>query len=128
MDDLQVFHGLGHHALVGRHHQQHGVEALDPGQQVADEARVPGDVDDAHLPAAGQLQVGEAEVDRHAPSLLLGEPVGVDPGQRLDERGLAVVDVTCRADDEAHRPSQAGAAIWADPGGPDPATRRRGGR
>ena len=38
--------------------------------------------------------VGEAEVDREAAPLLLGEAVGVGAGERQDERRLAVVDVT----------------------------------
>ena len=43
--------------------------------------------------------VGEAEVDRHAARLLLGQPVGVDAGQRPDQAGLAVVDVARGGDD-----------------------------
>jgi hypothetical protein len=42
--------------------------------------------------------VSEAQLDGDAPLLLLLEPVAVDPGQGLDERRLAVVDVTGRTD------------------------------
>jgi len=107
VDDLEVLDGLRHHPLVGRHHQQDRVEAVDAGQHVADEAGMAGHVDDPDQPAAGQGQVGEAEVDRHPAALLLGQPVGIDPGQGVDERRLAVVDVAGCADNgirKRHRP------------------------
>ena len=91
--------GLRHHAFVGGDDQQGEVDAADAGQHVLDEALVAGHVDDAHLLAAGQLQPGEAEVDGHAPLLLLLEAVGVDARERLHEGRLAVVDVAGRADD-----------------------------
>ena len=50
--------------------------------------------------AARQGEPGEAEVDGHRPRLLLGQAVGVDAGQRLDEGRFAVVDVAGGADDE----------------------------
>src|SRR5437763_7598507 len=46
--------------------------------------------------------MGEPEVDRHAPALLLFEAVGIDAGQGLDQGRLSVVDVTSSADDEIH--------------------------
>src|SRR5690606_38021981 len=45
-------------------------------------------------------EVGEAEIDGDAAAPLLGKAVGVDAGERSNERGLAVVDVTGRAEDE----------------------------
>src|SRR5207302_10290931 len=71
-----------------------------------DETGMARDVDDSYQPAAGQGQVCKAEVDGHPPPLLLGQPVGVDAGQRLDQRGLAVVDVASGADDETHLRNQ----------------------
>ena len=46
--------------------------------------------------------VREAEVDGDAAGLFFLEPIGVGPGQRANQRALAVVDVPRRADD--HRP------------------------
>ena len=69
------------------------------GEHVLDEALVARHVDDADPHAAAELERREAEVDRDAALLLLGQPVGVDPGQRAHERGLAVVDVAGGADD-----------------------------
>src|SRR2546421_598283 len=86
-------------ALVGRHHEDGGVDGADPRQHVADEPLVTRDVDDPHLPARRQLEPGEAQVDGETPTLLLLEAVRVDAGQRLDECALAVVDVTGRRND-----------------------------
>jgi hypothetical protein len=44
--------------------------------------------------------VSEAEFNRDAPFFLFLQPVGVYAGQRLDKRGLAVVNVSCRAHDD----------------------------
>src|SRR5207244_3449626 len=44
------------------------------------------------------LEEREAQVDGDAARLLLGQAVGVGPRQRLDQRGLAVVDVAGGAD------------------------------
>ena len=52
---------------------------------------------------SSSAQVGVADVDRHPPPPLLGQPVGVDPGQRPEQRRLAVVDVAGRPDDDGHR-------------------------
>src|SRR5262249_41898689 len=101
VDDLQVLPRLRAHALVRGHDEDHGVEAVDAGKHVADEPRMAGHVDDPDLATARQPHVSEAEIDGHAPLLLLGEAVGVDAGQRGDEGRLAVVDVARGADDAA---------------------------
>src|SRR5205814_6142033 len=73
VDDLEVLAGLGPHALVGGHDQDHGVDAVHAGEHVADEPRVTGNIHDPDLATAGQPQVAEAEVDGHAAALFLGE-------------------------------------------------------
>jgi hypothetical protein len=60
-------------------------------------------VHDLHRETPGLFEEGEAQVDGDAARFLLGQPVGVRPGQRLDERGLAVVDVARGADDDMPR-------------------------
>ena len=80
-------------------------EEVDPGRagdHVADEALVPGHVDDGEPPPVRQLERRVAEVDRDAALLLLGQPVGVLARQRPDEPGLAVVDVARGAEDQRH--------------------------
>ena len=99
--DVEVLAGLGHDPLVGRHHQQHEIDAARARRHGPDEALVAGHVDDARHRPAGERQVGEAELDGDPAPLLLGQPVGVDAGEGPDQRCLAVVDVPCGADDDA---------------------------
>ena len=91
--------GLGHHAVVGRHHHQRQVDGPHPRQHVAHEPLVPGDVDEAEHVIRIERVVREPEVDGEPPLLLLGEAIGVDPGERAHQRGLAVVDVAGGGDD-----------------------------
>ena len=91
-EDVEVFAGLGHDAVVGGHHQDHAVHAARPGDHGLDEVLVTGHVDDADL-QVGDAAGGIAQVDRHAPFFLLLQAVGLAAGQRLHQRGLAVVDV-----------------------------------
>ncbi len=91
---------LRHDPLVGRHDEHGQVHAARAGHHLADEALVARHVHHAEHQAGAQRQLREAELDADAARLLLLEPVGVDPGQRLHERRLAVVDVPRRPQDE----------------------------
>ena len=93
IEDREVLAGLGHRAVVGRDDEEGVVDRGDAGQHVPDEALVARHVHEAEHRSVGPGVVREAEVDAQAPLLLLRKPVGVDPGQGLDEDGLAVVDV-----------------------------------
>ena len=97
--DLQVFAGLRLDRVVGRHHQQRQVDPGGPGQHVADEAFVAGHVDDPQ-PELAQHQFGKPQLDGDAASFLLRQAVGVNAGQGLHQRGLAVVDVSGGAEDQ----------------------------
>ena len=55
--------------------------------------------------AVRQIEMREAEIDRDAALLFFLEPVGVLTGERFDEAGLAVVDVSGGADDPVHATS-----------------------
>ena len=91
---------LGHHAVVGG--DDHQVQ-VDPGRardHRAHEALVAGHVDDRQPAPRRQRERRVAELDRDPARLLLGQAVGVDAGQRGDERGLAVVDVAGGAEGE----------------------------
>ena len=98
LHDREVLAGLRHHAFVGCDHEQHEVDAAHARQHVLDEALVPRHVHDAGVHAAGGQERGEAEIDRDAAPLLLGEAVGVNARQPSHERGLAVIDVAGGAD------------------------------
>ena len=98
----EVLACLWHYRFVGGDHQQREIDPADSGEHVVDESLVSGHVDDADLAAGRQFKPREAEVYRQPALLLLGEPVGVDSGERLDERRLPVVDMPCCSCDE-HR-------------------------
>ena len=44
--------------------------------------------------------MGKAQLDADAAGLFFRKPIGIDPRQQAHQRGLAVVDVAGRADDE----------------------------
>ena len=71
MKNVEMLLGLRHHAVVGRDREQHQVDAVRPGQHVADEALVAGDIDDAGAGAVGKIQVREPQIDRDAPAPFL---------------------------------------------------------
>ena len=96
-EDIQVFAGLRHHAVVGGHDEDHAVHAAGAGDHGLDEVLMAGHVDDADL-HVGDLAGGEAEIDRHAPLFFLLQPVGFAAGEAFHQRGLAVVDMTGRAE------------------------------
>ena len=89
---------LGHHRLVRRHHQHGEIYPADPRQHIVDEALMPRHVNYAHLVAARQFKPGEAQVNRQPALLLLGKPVGVNSGERLDEGGFSVVNMARGSD------------------------------
>ncbi len=102
--DLEVLAGLRLDGFVGGDHQQHQVDAAHASQHVAHEALVPGNIHEAQAQrlaaGSGKLKVGEADVDGDAAALFLRQAVGVDAGQRLDQRGFSVVDMPGGADDD----------------------------
>ena len=100
--DREMLVRLRARPLAGVDHEEEEVDAARARDHGADEALVPGDVDDREARAVGQLERRVAEVDRDPALVLLGQPVGVLAGQRLDERRLAVVDVTRGADRQRH--------------------------
>ena len=97
-DDLDVFDGLGHHAVVGGDDEHDHVDAAGARDHVVDEALVPRHVDDAETQAVAGVPRREAQVDRHAARHLLGPPRAPRARERLDDRGLAVVDVARSAE------------------------------
>ena len=98
IDDVQVLDGLRHDAVVRRDDQHDVIDAAYAREHVAHESLVSGNIDETDGVVMRCLPVREAEIYRNAACLFLGQPVGVDAGQRFDERRLAVIDVTCRRD------------------------------
>ena len=106
-----MFEGLRHRAVVGSYHQQRKVSRGDAGQQVAQVALVPGQVDEVGDDAAAEISVRVAGLDRHAAPPLLGQAVGAHAGEGEDEARLAVVDVAGGGDDHRAKLRQRSAFI-----------------
>ena len=82
--------------------EQEEIDSGRAGDHRAHEALVARHVDDRERAAVGELERRVAEVDRDPTPALFRQPVGVLARERADERRLAVVDVACRAEDDAH--------------------------
>ncbi len=98
-EDVEMLQGLRPRPVIGGDDQQHPVDRQHPRQHVGQKALVAGDIDKAELGPVRQGRIGKAEIDRQPALLLLGQPVGVDPGQRPHQRGLAVVDMAGGGED-----------------------------
>ncbi len=98
MEDVEMLLALRHHAVVGGDGEEHQVHPMRAGQHVADESLMAGHVHQTRARAAGQGEIGEAEVDGDPALFFLFEAVGFLPGQSFDERGLAVINVAGGAD------------------------------
>ena len=96
--NTQVLHRLGHKALVGSHYQHGKVDAAGTGQHIFNEFLMSGHIHDAGLGAVLPVQMGKAQLDGDAPFLFLLQAVGVNAGQRLDQKGFTVVYVSGSAD------------------------------
>jgi hypothetical protein len=91
---------LRHDRLVRRHDEQDGVDAARAREHVAYETLVTRHVDERD-PDSLPLRVRESEIYRDPATLLFRKTIGVDAGQRADERGLPMVDVPRRPDHES---------------------------
>ena len=76
------------------------IDSAHAGEHVLDEALVAGHIDKSQAQGGCEFQVREAQIDGDAAALFLLQPVGVDARERLHQRGLAVIDVSRRADDD----------------------------
>ena len=102
--DFQMLAGLGHDALVRGNDQHDEVHARRAGHHVFDEALMAGHVHNAQALAAGQIHPGEAELDGDAPTLFLAQTVAVDAGEGAHQGGLAVINMSGRAQYNSHVP------------------------
>ncbi len=143
VDGGEVLGRLRHPAAVGRHHEHDGGDRAEAGQHVRHEPLVAGDVDEGEFLCrraavacraairGRQGHPGVAEVDRHATAAFLRPPVRLHPGQRADQRRLAVVDVPGGGDHVHQAPAARRAAVIAGRPRrrwPRPGCRRRPGR
>ena len=101
-EDAQMFFGLRLPSLGRRDDEDARVDGTDTREHVLDEAHVTRDIDDRDRTARRQFARGEAEIDGESSCLLLGPTIGVDAGQRVHHRGLAVIDMA-RGGDDVHQ-------------------------
>ena len=85
---------LRHHAFIGRDHQDHDVGDLGAARAHRGERLVTGSIDESYRAAIGLDRV-RADVLRDAAEFLLGD-LGV--ADRVEQRGLAVIDVAHHGD------------------------------
>ena len=95
----EMLERLRHDAFAGIHDEQQKLHSRRAGQHIVQEALVPRHIDDAALGSVVETKMGEAEIERHAPRLLLLPAIGIRSGQRLDECRFSVIDVSGRSND-----------------------------
>src|SRR5436309_9445039 len=96
--------GLRLDGFVGRHHQEYKIDSTDAGEHVAYKTLVAGDVNKTQpqlfAGRSGECQVGKSQVNGDASALFFFETVGVNSSQRLNQGGLAMINVAGGADDD----------------------------
>jgi len=103
--DLQVFSGLGHGTVIGRNDQHPEIDPTDPGNHVVNETAMPGHVDKTHNGLIVRPPIGIAQVDGKSAVPFLFQTIRFHAREILDQRGFAVVDVTCGSDNQFGRDS-----------------------
>ncbi len=102
--NLKVFLGLRHPAVVGSDRKQRQIDRAHAGDHVAHKIFVTGHVHNAGVnPLAvwrSEIQFGEPEVNGDLPFLFFGQSIRVCSRQRFDQRAFAVIDVPGSANDE----------------------------
>ena len=85
--------GLGHDSFIRGDDQQRDVDSACSGEHCANEGFVSRNVHDPYRSDSFDDERRKAKVDRYASTLLFGQAISVHTGERLYQRGLAVVDV-----------------------------------
>jgi hypothetical protein len=96
---VEMLEGLRARPVIGSDDQQYPVDRQHTGQHIGQEALMAGNIDKSEFRAIRQSRIGETQIDRQPTPLLLGQPIGIDPGQRTDQRRLAMIDMTGRRQD-----------------------------
>ena len=104
LEDVEVLERLRARSVIRGDNQQYPVDRQHAGEHVGQKALVPRHVDKPEFGAIGQCRIGKPEIDRQPAALFLRQAVGVDPGQRADQKGLAMIDVAGRRQDHVVAP------------------------
>ncbi len=102
LQNFDVLNRLRHYRVVGGHDQQGNVDPGRARHHGAHKFFVTRHVNHAK-PRVADGEYGKAQLDRHAATLFLGQTIGVDTGERANQRSLAVVDMSGRAKYEVSR-------------------------
>ena len=99
-----MFASLRLDRLVRSYYQQDKIDSTNSSQHVAHKSLMARNINKSQpqlLAGRGdQFQMSEPQVNGDAPPLLFFQAVGVNPGQRLHQRGLAMVNVAGSANDD----------------------------
>jgi hypothetical protein len=86
--------------FVGRYYQQDRFDATRARKHVLDKPLMAGHIDKADTLTASKGEMREAEIDRNAACLFLGQAVGINACQGTDQRSLPMVDMARGSDDK----------------------------
>src|SRR5437870_1411748 len=89
---------LGHHSFISRNDKRQNIDAVGAGKHVLYEPLVARYINKAEAHIA-KIEIGKAQINGNSAPLLFGQTVGIFAGQSADQRTLAVIDVSCCADD-----------------------------
>ena len=103
-EDLQMLFSLWHPAVVRGDDEQREIDRPDTCNHVAHKIFVAGNIDNPNMKfftvGCVEIQFSESEIDRDATRFLFRQTVGIGAGERLDERALAVINMTSSGKDE----------------------------
>src|SRR5436190_15496910 len=100
-----MFLRLWHDAFVGSDDEQRGINSPDTREHVLDEVPMTRNIHNANFLAVWKREPSEAKLDGHLARLFFFKTIGVYTRQYRDERGLAMMNMTC-CSDNAHRSSK----------------------
>ncbi len=106
---IEMFASLRHDRFIRGDYQQNEIDTGNSGEHIFNESLVAGNIDEAEAETRGELQVSETQIDGNAPALFFFQAIRVDSGQRLNQSGLAVIDMSSRADDDVLHTCEVGA-------------------
>ena len=95
----QVLARLRHHRIVGRNHEQRGVDSRCTGHHRVNEAFMAREHRRRESRAV-VVEMRESQLDRDAAAFFLGQSIHRAAGQRMDAARFAVVDMAGQANDE----------------------------
>ncbi len=93
-----MFARLRHNAFIRGNYKKNGVNSPRASQHVIDEIPVTWNIHNADFLSRREIQPGKTQINGHLAFFFLAQTVRIDPGQRLDQCGFAMVDVPGSSD------------------------------